>query len=109
MSYAAQAGSLFDAILLANTNVGKHRVVANTVAKAAFVLRTQVPTILQRKIALVKSTIAPMPELVSAASTATLHAGFVVTNQAGNEANSIEQAIWGACWFLLGLLFLCTA
>ena len=105
MSYAAQAGSLFDAPLLATTNVGKPRVVAN----AAFGSRTQVPTMFQRKIALVQSTIAPMPELVSAASTATLHAGFVVTNQAGNEANSIEQAIWGACWFLLGLLFLCTA
>ena len=120
MGYAAQVNSSFSGwpdLARVNSceliNVAK----ANRVAYAVNVDRTASPESAgqQRKLALVQSglTFQPLIQLMhspalSEQAQSTSSTSLVMSDVLSHEASSFEQYLWGAAWFLLGLIFLCT-
>ncbi len=120
MGYAAQVNTSFsgwpDLVRVKPcelTNVAR----ANGVAYAVNVDRTASPesTGQQRRLALVQPGLTfqplmqPMHSLaLLAQAQATSSTSLVISDVFSHEASSFEQYLWGAAWFLLGLIFLCT-
>ena len=120
MGYAAQVNSSFSGwpdLARVNSceliNVAR----ANRVAYAVNVDRTASPESAgqQRKLALVQSGLTFQPLIqpmhspaLSAQVQSTSSTSLVMSDVFSHEASSFEQYLWGAAWFLLGLIFLCT-
>ena len=101
MAHAAQANYLYSE--LPNlAGAGSHasiNALRSTVVRPASVVR-------QRRLALVQPSLAFQPALQSVAPSSAIHT--TAPDDLSNGAGSVEQYLWAASWFLLGLLFLCT-
>lgn len=101
MAHAAQANYLYSE--LPNLAGAGSRASMNS-TRSATVTRPA-PAVRQRKLVLVQPSLAYQPAIQSASPSLAIP---VASDDFSNAAGSVEQYLWAASWFLLGLLFLCT-
>ena len=102
MAHAAQANYLYSE--LPNLAGAGSRALMNA-AREATVSRPA-SAVQQRKLVLVQPSLAFHPAIPSLSPSSAISA--TAPDDLSNGAGSVEQYLWAASWFLLGLLFLCT-
>lgn len=102
MAHAAQVNYLFSE-LPRLAGVGSH---ASINASGVAAVTRPAPALRQRKLVLVQPSLAFQSAIQSVSPSSAMPA--IAPDDFSNGASSVEQYLWAASWFLLGLLFLCT-
>ena len=102
MAHAAQANYLYSEL----TNLADAELRASMNATRAATVTRSASAVRQRKLALVQPSLAFQSAIQSVSPSSAMPA--IAPDDFSNGASSVEQYLWAASWFLLGLLFLCT-